>query len=273
MASTVDPYWDMPSPRAIRLTDIHKKMAWKFCLSKHWVQLHSVYAFSNIPSWLPYLQRYFPSFPFTPRLIDAIWAVTEVIQEEDMLDPHNPYMVICNAALEHALGYPAFHVAQIRGILLESMHVVRQYRGKIPDCLDREHLIMEEFRRLGEAAKLPHDGKRYDPRRPVDFPADAMVDLSSPLREFLLKKVFHFEEKEDGYTYKEIRGHLRWYLHEHRSTIVNYRNRAICNIKNDPLRRVFLCQAFYCGQLADYLTLHLTPRPPKPRTTSSRFND
>jgi hypothetical protein len=96
---------------------------------------------------------------------------------------------------------------------------------------------------------LPHDGKRYDPRRPVDFPADAMVDLSPPLREFLLKKVFHFEEKEDGYTYKEIRGHLRWYLNEHRNTIVNYRNRAICNIKNDPLRRVFLCQAFYRGQV------------------------
>jgi hypothetical protein len=272
MGSTVDPYWDMPSPRAIRFTDIQLKMNWKFCLSKHWAQLHSVYCFRITSPLLVYVREYFPTAPFQVKLIDVIWALTEIIQMEELLDPFNPYMVICSTSLKLAMKCPSFHVAQLRELLLQNLHLVKRYKGPKPSWLDREHLIDEEYRLFEEAAKLPHDEKRFDPTKRVYLSTEVKVDIDDTLREFLIG-TGKFEEKDEGYPYREIVGFLKWYLHEHRNALIDYKNHEVFNIKDDPLKKVFLCQAFHRCQLSEYLSLHLYPRMPKsdplPTPTSS----
>jgi hypothetical protein len=66
------------------------------------------------------------------RLIDAIWAMTEIIQMEELLDPFNPYMVICSIPLKLAMKCPSFHVAQLRDLLLQNLHLVKRYGGRKP---------------------------------------------------------------------------------------------------------------------------------------------
>ena len=85
----------------------------------------------------------YPTFTF----LQILQALKHVIIEENLYDPCNTSIIICNQQLENALDRKAFHVAQLRQIIFP--HLVNSAEITFPEMVQTKTTLVERRRFFG----------------------------------------------------------------------------------------------------------------------------
>ena len=182
-------------------------------------------------------------------LLTLLIAIRETITEHGLFDPLNPIIILCDDALEHAIGRSAFHTSHITKILCE--HLVLP-----PDMIVKVPILGPSFRPCwappASLTTIHH----------VMSTNDAAFNTSGyywvkPVFLDIINTMPCAERTSIVYLYHRIRQLLYLYLASHINGATITRCETVLVLKHNPLGSVFNVQALSFDQVDFFLRYQL----------------
>ena len=236
-------------------------------LEVRYIQFLSVYQFKvGSDLWL-YLKNRRPTF--RKRRFTLKELLTEFHSffktNKHLLDPTNPYMIICDEKLKNLFNARVFHISQLGEQLAEKLVLVEKYTGFNP--ITEKALNSKPI--LPLASVTPSTNSVIsDPRQPIFLKALFNTDLNSnPNCKFipsdklrtLFKSLSGFDNSKACFTGKEIGNYFKTYIIEEGLKLVDLTNTCCFIVKDTPLGQALGVNTFHKSQLNSYLSKNLTP--------------
>ena len=160
----------------------------------------------------------YPTFTF----LQILQALKHVIIEENLYDPCNTSIIICNQELENALDRRALHVAQLRQVIFP--HLVNSDEITFPDLVQTKTTLVERRRFFGN------------------------LDTKFTLQPYFLKVIRSVEGSlctNSIFSVKEILIAFSKYIKINKEQFLDSRNIQVAIVKNNLLAKAFKLTAFH----------------------------
>jgi len=188
--------------------------------------LHRTYKFKKNAPLLKYFitkQSKQPAPTFTlPTILIEVLALFE---EEKCYDTHNNNIIFCNSQLTKALNVLALHVSQIKKYVLKQLICTDQPKKHVNNTFLIKQPVFKNQTLL-----------------PIHY------ILSYSLRR-VFKTLSSFPTHRMVFSYSEICSFMSQYIVFNAHCLFDERNKFVCIIKNDILKKAFHCNAFHRCQL------------------------
>lgn len=204
----------------------------------------------NYNSYLkPYLMTKFPYVPTYFPFHELVWAMKSIISNERMYDPQNPAIVLCSLELESVLNKSAFHHASLVQILRR--HIVPSHAQIVPKKSVPKFFYWQSLQQI----TVPFRFNKAPIMSITPSPHERF--MISPQFRSVLAQVPTFDQNEKIFSFTYLKEILSHYLAL--KDIVDYREKDIFLVYNDPLGYIFKVMAFHSDQINFLLIKQLTP--------------
>ena len=190
------------------------------------------------------------------NLFEVLTALRRVIANEQLFDPQNPSVVLCDPLLEGALDVKALHVSEIRD------QVCKQFHPKFPHSSvetqtatqTQTNFFNNEKNRLTTLA----DHNPIVSPLCVPFNVEGMYFVK-PAFLMVLRSVEGVSKTQVVFPYREVANILYKYIMMKSDIFFDSRNVRIALVENDPLGEAFGVKAFARSQVTAFMRAQLTP--------------
>ena len=196
-------------------------------------------------------------------LKEILTILKDEIRQEKLYDEKNPSIVLCSAQLEEALDMKAFHVTEIRDLVLKQL--IR---------IDNDYVHSRYFRELGH----PNPDNFSNNLSPVSAEAQCLIRTANistnvvinkeatftckPKFLLVLRTLQNMDKNKTVFTYEEILKLVSTYILTHREKFFDKRNLKLAIVKNDILGDAFDLSAFHRCQLVNLIRTQIIPTNP-----------
>ena len=185
-------------------------------------------------------------------LAEILTILKDMIALERMFDERNPTVILCSKELEMALNQRAFHVTEVRDLVLDQLELLpgRSQQGNPPPKRGTPHRPNPQAvpRATDSATHLLTNKDTKFRLKPLFLDVVRMVDGVNP--------------EQIVFTYEEITNILSKYILSKKNAIFDTRNIKLALVGTDPLGKAFGVTAFHRCQVNALLRTQLIPVHP-----------
>ena len=180
-------------------------------------------------------------------------TLKNTIQKEQLYDQANPEVIFCSPGLERGLDIKAFHVSQVKEIVLRQLVPVGNNKG------ERNHQLTQDNSRTPTSSKISPNVGDLQYLRTHQINKQAKFEVSEPLMK-TLRLVPGMDQDNTIFTYKSITDALSTYILMNKHRFFDERNISLAIVKDDLLGKAFGgVQGFHRSQVVDLLLEQLKP--------------
>lgn len=216
-------------------------------------------------------------------LYELLLALKKVIHSNKLFDPHNPFIIMCDALLEDALEVKYFHTSDV------SEFVLKQLEAPSTPSTDASSTSTPSTDAPSTSTPSTDAPSTSTPATPavtiVQIPAWAsmaanavvavqkMANQSFDIEGYytltpgfldIIRSMDGVPQDKTVFHYRELTLLLSQYIMAKKDTLFDLRNVRVCYVENDPLGKVFGVKAFGRRQVTALLRTQLEPATPPP---------
>jgi hypothetical protein len=196
--------------------------------------------------------------PLKNTLSSVLHELRDIIGHNELFDPANPAMILCDEALEKALDRKALHCIQIRPIVQNKMI---QLTADESTDIRIDALLQDKYEGIPDCDNTPvttHLQSLTSTYLPDEFYINQrnLYSMEAPLHSLLAAEA-PLSPNLPAFPYAVIRTALSFYLAKHSAQLTDARNPEVYLLKNSSLENIFNMQAFHMIQLDQILRQHL----------------
>jgi hypothetical protein len=188
---------------------------------------------------------------FTFTLGNLLSDLKYIIKKENLFDPLNPTIILCDSNLEVALNIKALHVREIKDYVLTQLVCIVPFQTSLKNpCYAIE---TRNERKLHYYNELENQINQREQQMNQQVFKEAENYRLKPLFKRALKRMPSFPHHQRTFKYNEICIYLSKYIIFHKYDLFDPRNIKLCMVHNDPLGKAFNVKAFHRSQLTSLL--------------------
>jgi len=190
---------------------------------------------------------------FTFTLGHLLWDLEYIIKKENLFDPLNPAIILCDSNLEVALDVKVLHVKEIKAYVLRQLIRIVPFQPSLKNpCYTIETRSERNQRYYNELENKSNQMVQKNKKNQQVFNKAKSYRLK-PLLKRALKQMPSFPHHQRTFEYYDICIYLAKYIIYNKHDFIDPRNIFICMVHNDPLGKAFNVKAFHRCQLTRLL--------------------
>jgi hypothetical protein len=190
-----------------------------------------------------------PTITFT--LQNLISDLGAIINKEQLFDPLNPDIILCDSDLEVALNLKALRVTDLKHYILSQLVCIVPYQTSFKNPYYAIETRSDRNRRYFN--KLEIQFKQMDQQMSQRVFKKAESYKLKPLLKRALKRMPSFPHHQRTFKFNEICMYLEKYFESYEDDLFDPRNVNLCMVHNDPLGKAFNVNAFHICQTTHLL--------------------
>lgn len=209
-------------------------------------------------------------------LYDLLLALKKVISSNKLFDPHNPFIILCDANLEDALEVKYAHTTDIKDFVLKQMDTVNNLPGAPPTSDTPQASEPSTPPASTSTAAIPLSSTNILPIwgsmsanvvvaiqkvSAQSFDIEGFYTLTPAFLD-VIRSIDGVPQDKTVFHYRELTNLLSQYIMANKTALFDMRNIRVCYVANDPLGQAFGVKAFVRGQVTALLRAQLEPAAP-----------
>lgn len=239
------------------------------------ILLNTIYQFNSRSKLKRFLVRKTGSEKAYYSLHEILTNLRQIIRKEKMFDQNNPSIIICSTDLERALDMKAFHVTEIRDLVLSQItKAADQTLGKefiqqsrTPNSIPKTNLDSNTTKDQNQQQT------QQQPTAPPRIVKSANISITTytnkhakftlkPKLLEVLRLVPDTNPNQTVFSYDKITQLLSKYIISRKDDIFDPRNLMLALVAGDPIGQAFGVSAFHRCQVNNLLRGQLIPVNP-----------